>query len=43
MAILFFSSSTCLPWVEKVNAAREATGLERLPNMQQELDAQLAR
>ncbi|CAO3683539.1 unnamed protein product [Umbelopsis vinacea] len=31
------------PLQEKVNAAREATGLERLPNMQQELDAQLAK
>ncbi|GAB5591698.1 hypothetical protein Unana1_06598 [Umbelopsis nana] len=31
------------PLQEKVNSAREATGLERLPNMQQELDAQLAK
>jgi hypothetical protein len=29
--------------LEKVNAARASSGLERLPNMQQELDAQMAR
>ncbi|CAO3676842.1 unnamed protein product [Umbelopsis ramanniana] len=31
------------PLQEKVNAARASSGLERLPNMQQELDAQMAR
>ncbi|KAG2189074.1 hypothetical protein INT44_004216 [Umbelopsis vinacea] len=31
------------PLQEKVNAARASNGLERLPNMQQELDAQMAR
>ncbi|KAI8576886.1 hypothetical protein K450DRAFT_254761 [Umbelopsis ramanniana AG] len=30
------------PLQEKVNAARASNGLERLPNMQQELDAQMA-
>jgi hypothetical protein len=40
-----FSSLPPTPFqsLDKVNAVRASTGLERLPNMQQELDAQMAR